>query len=151
MAHPRQQQVARGVNVLDQRAHALDAVGRNQTLLRENIAQVGVELPGKAFRTGNLGPEPVLLGLADVPTAAPRHSAQQLVLAQREVGDVGRPVAGLEAQSLRFLLTEPVIADLQLQAAELPEREVAKGAERIVARHIGCQIEAHGGGELATP
>jgi hypothetical protein len=63
MAHPRQQQVARGVNVLDQRAHALDAVGRNQTLLRENIAQVGVEVLGKAFRTGNLGWSPFFSAL----------------------------------------------------------------------------------------
>ena len=125
--------------------HAIEPVGRLHVLLGEHVQQLAVVFFGEAFRLAMLDRDAGLLRLADSPATRAVHVGEELVLAARQIGPVIVHDPGGEPEVGALLRREMTIGDLVVQAAELAKGELLEPHQRLDARHVGVQVEAHVG------
>jgi hypothetical protein len=104
----------------------------------------------EAFRRRGLDRDAGFLRLPDSPATGTVHVGEQLVLAARQIGlKIPDDPAG-DAEVGDTLRRQPAIDHLVVQAAELTKGEPFEPRERVGARDVGVQVEAHIGGGPAA-
>jgi hypothetical protein len=145
IAYPGEQQIARWMDMLDQLVHARARIGRPQVLLGEHVPQVRMVFLGEALRGRRFDAHARLLRFPDRAPAGARHVGEQPILALGQIGDQRADRAMGVAMRAGVLRRELAVGDLEMKAAQLPEREPLHARQSFDARHAGREIEAHVG------